>query len=154
MSSLGARLLLLFATAAVAASTLIGLFPARVPQKTDPGYVDVIFESRLVVLAARLVVVAAAFVLLLGAAYVTASMIVRISRGQWLRRAGPFEAELSGAERSLTHVSSLLEELARASRRNEDLERRLRVRDDDLNAKAKEVEELAAEVADLRGRYS
>jgi hypothetical protein len=84
VSGLAARLLLLLATAAVAVSALIGLFPSSVPKKSDPSYVDVIFESRLLVLTGRLVIVGAAFAFFMGALYVAASMIAHIWRSQWV----------------------------------------------------------------------
>ena len=154
MSRLAARLLLLLATAAVVVGAAVGLFPRSVPRKSNPGYLDVLFENGLVVFAARLAVVAAAFAVLLGAAYVAASMIVRIERGQWLRRAGPFEAELVGAELSVADVGWLIEELRRAWQANEELERRLRRRDEEFEAASEELGRLASELAHLKGGYS
>lgn len=122
-------------------AAVVGLLPGSVRTKSNPGYVDVVFENRLVVFSARLVVVGAAFVLLLGGVYVAASTIVRVRRGQWLRRVGPFEAEV-GVERSFTDVGSLLDELEQAWRANEELERRLRVR----------AEERKMALGELRGR--
>jgi hypothetical protein len=122
------------------------LFPADVSRKGDPGYLDVVFENGLVIFAARLVVLGAALVLLLGAVYVTASMVVRVKRGEWLRRAGPFEAELHGPGELARHeLRSLVEELDRASRANDELERSLRVRDEQLTAALGELARLREE---------
>jgi hypothetical protein len=149
------RLLALAGIAGVCLGVVAALFPFDVPRRSDPGYLDVVFENGLVVLAARLVVLGAALVLLLGAVYVAASMVVRVRRGEWLRRAGPFEAELLGPREVLGHdLSSLLDALERAWRANDQLQRRLKGRDEELSAASEEVERLAAECARLKRRYS
>lgn len=90
-------ILLIVAIPIVGIWALIEMFPGDVPERENPSYLDVIFQSRFVVFAARLLVFSAALVLLLGAIYLASSTIVRIKRGQWLRRAGPFESELAEA---------------------------------------------------------
>ena len=134
MPSVPLRLLALAGVGAACVGAVLELFPSDVARKSEPGYVDVVFENALVVFAARLVVLGAALVLLVGAVYVAASTLVRLRRGQWLRRVGPFEAEVVDVERSFTDVDSLLDALERAWRANEELERRLRVRTEELHA--------------------
>jgi hypothetical protein len=148
---LAIRLLLLLTFAAICVLTLIGLFPSSIPRTSNPTYLDVIFGSRLVVFATRLVVFSAALVLLLGSTYVAASMVVRIKRGQWLRRAGPFESELAGTEDALDrNVDSLVGNLRDAWHRIEELGQELERCGDDLDTAYAEVERMSAEVLKLK----
>ena len=144
-------LLLVIAIPVLGIWALIDMFPGEVPETKDPGYIDVIFQNRFVVFAARLVVLSAAFVLMLGAIYVASSMIVRIKRGQWLRRAGPFESELAEAQETLGEdVNSLLESLDQAWESNQELEQRLEERDRQLAEAYRVVEALGEEVERLQ----
>jgi hypothetical protein len=143
---------LVIAIPVVGVWALIEMFPADVPRKEDPGYVDVVFQNRVVVFAARLVVFSAALVLLLGAIYMAASTIVRIKRGQWLRRAGPFESELSEAQQGLSEVAALLDELNEAWEANEDLSRRLEERDRQLAGVYGDLERLSEELENASRR--
>ena len=60
----------------------------------DPDVLDKIFASTFVIVSARVVLLSAAVVLLFGGIYIAASTVHRMRRGQWLYRAGPFEAHL------------------------------------------------------------
>jgi hypothetical protein len=131
---------------------MIEMFPGDVPERENPGYLDVIFQSRFVVFAARLLVFSAALVLLLGAIYLASSTVVRIKRGQWLRRAGPFESELAEAQDRLGDVSSLLDELNEAWEANEELSRRLEERNQQLADAYAELERLSGGEGDVQRR--
>ena len=77
------------------------LFPADLPQTSNPDFVDNVFDNRAVLLAARLLLVSAAAVLALGGFFIVVSIGHRMKNREWLRRAGPFEVsegELSQAE--------------------------------------------------------
>jgi hypothetical protein len=148
------RLLALAGVGGACLWLLVELLPSDVPEKSDPGYLDVVFENGLVVLAARLVVLGAAVVLLLGAVYVAASMVVRIRRGEWLRRAGPFEAELVGPPEVVRHeLSSLVDALERAWGANDELERSLKARDEQLVAASEELARLRNDLARSKREY-
>jgi hypothetical protein len=69
----------------------IGMFPADLPDKTSPTFIDTIFDNRGVVWAARLLLVSAAAVLAFGGVFIVVSTGIRMKHGEWLRRAGPFE---------------------------------------------------------------
>lgn len=82
---------LLMAALAGAALLSIGMFPADLPSKSNPTFIDVIFDNRGVIWAARLLLVSAAAVLAFGGVFIVASTAIRMKNGEWLRRAGPFE---------------------------------------------------------------
>jgi hypothetical protein len=65
------------------------------PKHPDPTVWDTIFASPLVIVAARVVILSAAIVLLFGGLYIAVSILFRMRNGQWLQRAGPFEAHLA-----------------------------------------------------------
>jgi hypothetical protein len=61
-------------------------------------------------LGARLLLVAAVLVLAVGGVFVVSSILVRMRKGQWLRRAGPFEIgepEISDVESEVEHWRSI-----------------------------------------------
>lgn len=69
----------------------IGMFPADLPEKGSPSFIDTIFDNRGVVWAARLLLVSAAGVLAVGGIFIVGSTVIRMKNEEWLRRAGPFE---------------------------------------------------------------
>jgi hypothetical protein len=106
------------------------LAPDEVRQKDDPGYIDNIFASPIVIAAARIVLLSAAVMLIFAGLYIVASILVRMTRREWLRRAGPFESELAGeVERGLDEADSVVQWWMDALEQNEELERRLQERD-------------------------
>jgi hypothetical protein len=68
-----------------------GLCPADLPTETNSDFVDSVFHNRGVVLAARLLLVLGAIVLVAGGVFVVGSIASRMKKGDWLRKAGPFE---------------------------------------------------------------
>lgn len=91
--------LLLVAAALGVVLLAIGMFPADLPSKTSPSFIDTIFDNRGVIWAARLLLVSAAAVLAFGGVFIVASTVVRMKNGEWLRRAGPFEVSETAADR-------------------------------------------------------
>jgi hypothetical protein len=78
---------------------LKGLFPADLPHADDPHFIDAIFNNKAVIWAARILLVSAAVVLAVGGVFIIASTVVRMKKGDWLKRAGPFEvSEMAVAE--------------------------------------------------------
>lgn len=83
---------------ALALVVLVGSFflvralcPADLPRDPGSGFLDTIFHNKGVVLAARLLLVSGAVVLAVAAIYIIWSIVIRIRKGEWLRKAGPFE---------------------------------------------------------------
>ena len=54
-------------------------------------------------------------------------MVVRMSRGEWLRKAGPFESQV--IEAKIEEASDFFDDWLEALQTNEDLEERLEQRD-------------------------
>jgi hypothetical protein len=68
-----------------------GLYPADLPIDKNPDFIDNIFDNRAVIWAARLLLVSAAAVLAFGGIFIVVSTGIRMKKGEWLRKAGPFE---------------------------------------------------------------
>lgn len=114
------------------------------PDKLNPGFVDVIFANRLVVAAARVVLLGTALVALAAGVYLFGSVAYRLFRGEWLRRAGPFEPEV--LEQKLEQPEDYFDEWMAAMDREQDLQDRLEERDAD-------IEKLLAERGELIEAY-
>ena len=77
------RLALLFV--ALAGAYAIGdAVVAPAPAPAEPGFIDTVLGSRAVVAAVRIAVIFAA-------AFIAASVVALIARGQWLTRVGPIQ---------------------------------------------------------------
>jgi hypothetical protein len=126
------------------------LAPDAVPQKREPGFIDNIFASPIVIAAARVVLLAAADVLLFAGLYIVASVLVRMVRREWLMRAGPFESELAEAARSLDEADSNLDNWLEALEENEELGRRLEEANEAIVSLLDERDHLADELTRLR----
>lgn len=68
-----------------------GLYPADLPEPSNPDFVDNVFDNRGVLWAARMLLVSAAAVLAFGGVFIVVSIAIRMKHREWLRRAGPFE---------------------------------------------------------------
>jgi hypothetical protein len=92
---------------------------APAPTPDDPGFVDTILGSRAVVAAVRLAVISAG-------AFVVASVVALIARGQWLTRVGPVQvsdinAERQRLEKSLGKTGETVDSMRQAMREANDL---------------------------------
>ena len=91
-----------------------GLYPVDLPAAKDPDFIDTIFDNRAVLWTARLLLVSAAVVLAFGGVFIVISIGIRMKKGEWLRRAGPFEisettlSEIEG-QRDRWRIAALLE---------------------------------------------
>lgn len=74
------------------------IYPGKLHEKTNPGFIDNIFGSNLVVFAARLVLLSAALVLAFVGVYTVVSVINWMRHRQWLAKAGPFEVSPQAIE--------------------------------------------------------
>jgi hypothetical protein len=84
---------------------LKGLFPPDLPDASDPNFIDAIFNNKAVIWAARILLVSAAVVLAVGGVFIIASTVVRMRKGDWLKRAGPFEV----SEMALSEIEDQIE---------------------------------------------
>lgn len=84
-------ILLLIGLVVLIALLVKGLYPADLPIDKHPDFIDNIFDNRAVIWAARLLLVSAAAVLAFGGVFIVVSTGIRMKKGEWLRKAGPFE---------------------------------------------------------------
>jgi len=98
-------IVLLLAVAIGLALLVKDLYPEDLDAKEDPGFVDTIFDNKVVVLFARLLLVSGALVLAFGGVFIIASTVVRMKNKDWLRRAGPFEV----SERAVTEIEDQIQ---------------------------------------------
>jgi hypothetical protein len=81
------------------------LFPADLPEASDPNFIDTIFNNKGVIWAARLLLVSAGVVLAVGGVFIISSTVIRMKNGDWLKRAGPFEV----SENALVELENQIE---------------------------------------------
>lgn len=112
-----AAVMLLLALLAGTVFLVIGIYPDKLPQKVNPGFVDTIFASKIVVATARIA-------LLFVAGYAIISVVGLIVRGQFLTRVGPFQVSES-VQRLDQEAEGLRRELADAQETIDLLEGRL-----------------------------
>jgi hypothetical protein len=131
--------LFLFAIVVGVMFMVVGLAPTDLPPDRGSNFIDTVFHNKGVILAARLLLVSAAVVLAVGGIFIVSSIVVRMRKGEWLRRAGPFEigdVELSEVESGAEHwraianaseeeVAELTERLQTAEKLLGELKRRL-----------------------------
>jgi hypothetical protein len=107
---------LIVACAVVIVLIATGLYPVDLPESRNPDFVDNVFDNRGVLWAARLLLVSAAAVLACGGVFIVVSIGIRMKRGEWLRRAGPFEI----SEGRLSHANDEANFWRRAALANEE----------------------------------
>ncbi len=93
---------------------LKGLFPSDLPHAADPNFIDAIFNNKAVIWAARILLVSAAVVLAVGGVFIIASTVVRMRKGDWLKRAGPAltgQDEIDELRERLEASDDLIEQL-------------------------------------------
>lgn len=83
---------------ALGAIVLYRIYPAHIHEKANPGFIDNIFDSGLVVFAARLVLLSAALVLAFAGAHIVVSIVSWVKHKQWLTKFGPFEVSREAIE--------------------------------------------------------
>jgi hypothetical protein len=115
-------LLVLALTAGVILLAL-ALLPGKVPQETNPRWLDLIVDNRWVVWLIRLMGLAIMVMFAMFSIYFVRSINHRMSRGHWLRSGAGLEAEI--VSDALDDLGPLLENLAEAEGRAEELEGQL-----------------------------
>jgi hypothetical protein len=92
---------------------------------------DTLFGNVVVIATARALLLGAAAVLLATGGYILGSTVVRMRRGEWLSRAGPFESQLAvRSEQRLVGREWFLDDPAEAVQGPANLRERLAERDD------------------------
>lgn len=88
---------------------LVSSDPGEVRPQEGVGYIELIVAERWVVWAVRLMLFAVVGTLLFVALFVVGSIVVRASKGQWLRSAGGFHADT--AEKDLREGQEIYDDL-------------------------------------------
>jgi hypothetical protein len=127
--------LFLIALAIVVVVVLYRAYPAHVEPKTNPTFLDSIFENPVVLFAARLVLFSAALVLAFVAGYVIYSIVKSMSEGKRLAKFGPFQVQ--EAEDLSADVKMWQDLYEQSVEENAELRERI-VRTDDLLEQANE----------------
>jgi hypothetical protein len=128
------------------------LAPGDIHEKKDPGFLDNVFANGVVIAAARIVLISAAAVLLFGGLYIVISVLVRMRRGHWLRRAGPFESEIAeDVAKGLDQADDVIQWWSDALEENEELERKLVERDEAIESLLEERQYLIEELEKRAG---
>lgn len=130
--------LVLLAIALIGVALLVkGLYPADLSPHTDSDFVNSIFHNKGVILAARLLLVSAAVVLAVGGVFIVLSVAIRMKKGEWLRKAGPFEI----AETEVSHIESQIERWREAAEAGEEEVEELTKRIEDSDELMKQLKE-------------
>jgi len=127
---------------------VVQLAPEELPTKTDPSFVDTLFDNTVVIAAGRVVLLAMAIISLATAFYILGSIIHRIGKGEWLREAGPFKADV--IERKLEETADYFDELVKSEGDMEALEQRLAASGGIIRELLQENEELRQALSDER----
>jgi hypothetical protein len=90
--------LLFLALGALIVLVLYRVYPAHVTHKASPSFVDLIFESPLVIFASRIFLLSVAVVLAIVGVFTVASIGSWMKHRQWLTKAGPFEVSREAIE--------------------------------------------------------
>lgn len=134
---------------AVAGGLVWAIFPEDIPARRDPELLYAIFANKAVLVAARIVLLSAAVVLLFGGLYIAVSVVIRMKKKQWLQRFGPFEANIAEAEENLEEIDPILDDYIEALDTNEQLERTVEERNQELARVYAERDQLREELGRL-----
>jgi hypothetical protein len=96
--AMGLAILFVLGLVALMALVLYRIYPTHIHPKTNPGFIDNIFGTNLVVFASRVVLLSAALVLAFVAVYTVVSVFSWMKQRQWLAKAGPFEVSREAIE--------------------------------------------------------
>ncbi len=83
---------------ALAALVLYRIYPGDAPTAEDPTWLDMIFDSALVIFASRILLFSIALVLAFASVYTILSITSWTRHRQWLTKAGPFEVSRDAIE--------------------------------------------------------
>jgi len=124
---------------------IVEVYPGTVPAARNTSFVDIIFASRMVIVAMRVV-------LLFAAAYVAMSMVGLIASRRWIAELGPFKA--SDPIALIGQSAGVFEaDLADAVETVAALKRRLDASDEALAAARSEVADLLDQIATIDAQH-
>jgi hypothetical protein len=124
----------------------IAVFPDSVVAKTNPNWVDNIFDERWIIFAIRLGILGAGTAFLFFVLYVIGSIVYRMGKGHWLRSGGPFEAGIPAqVSHELGRVEPVVRALEEAEDRNRELAEQLEQSDELIQQLLAEIQEKEAE---------
>jgi len=83
---------------------LYRIYPGSLPAKAEQGWVDLLFDTPLVVFAGRIRLLSIALVLAFASGFTILSIVNWTRRGQWLTKAGPFEVSRYSIDALATQV--------------------------------------------------
>lgn len=116
---------LLAAAVVIVALVLYRIYPADLPHKENPGFIDIIFESPLVVFATRAILLSLAAVLAFAGLFTVGSIVSWMKRRQWLTKAGPFEVAREAVDTLIAQVQYWQQEAITQNREVQELRERL-----------------------------
>jgi hypothetical protein len=154
----GTRTIVLGVVALLAVLTPFGLLsyamlPDHVSAGANAGWLDLIVANRWVIWMIRMIGLVGLLMFMFFAVYFIRSITVRIRLGHWLRRGGPFEAEVfDRAEHELEDVERLFQSLAEAELRNTELEHQLETTNEVLEDVYRRFGEVLEQKAHLEAR--
>jgi len=88
----------------VAVVVLYRIYPGSLPAKSNPGWLDLLFDAPLVIFAGRILLFSIALVLAFASAFTILSIISWSRHRQWLTKAGPFEVSRDAIETLASQV--------------------------------------------------
>lgn len=131
---------------------LARLAPDDAPAKRDPSFIDAIFANVVVIAAARALLLVTAVVLLIALLYIASSVVARLYRREWLRKAGPFEPAVNQVDERLQEAGDFAVDLSEeTAKEKEELLSMIEDRDEAIRELLTDREALIDEVARLRG---
>lgn len=119
----------------------VQLWPDAIPRKKDPGFLDNIFASRLIVWTMRML-------LFVGVLYAAGSIVHLISQNRWLSDFGPFKVSEKVVDELEQRVQSGAEELEKQAEQAAELAKRLERRDREVVKLVKERDALRDQLRD------
>lgn len=85
--------LVVLGTLALAGVVLYRIYPTHLHEKSNPGFIDNVFGTDLVVFASRVILLSAGCVLAVAAVFIVVSFWKRAKAGHWMSKFGPLETQ-------------------------------------------------------------
>jgi len=135
----------LFGIAVLATVILYRIYPGELADKTNPGFLDNIFNSNIVVFAARLILFSAALVLAFLAAHMIWSIVQWFRLGHLLTKIGPLQVSEHAIQTLQAELEFWQREADSLYQQVDTLSERLQESDELLEAVLSEDSDLDAE---------
>jgi hypothetical protein len=85
--------LFIFGFLALVGVVFYRIYPTHLHEKTNPGFIDNVFGTNLVIFAARVILLSAGGVLAVAAVFIVISFWKRGKAGHWMSKFGPLETQ-------------------------------------------------------------